>query len=329
MKKIFITGGAGYVGTRLVPFLLKDGYQVTVYDTFYFGNFLPSDPNLKAITGDIRDKKKIYESIPLGADLIHLACISNDASFALNPELSKTVNFDAFVDLVASAKKRGVKKFIYASTSSVYGVSEKTNVTEDHPLKPITHYNDYKGRCEPILLQALTQDFQGVVFRPATVCGFSPRMRLDLSVNILTAHAITRKKMTVFGGSQKRPNLHILDYISAVQLFLKTDQANGEIYNIGNENLTLSEIALLVRRTLGEINESFKQIDIETTQSDDIRSYHIDSSKIKSQLGFVPQFKIEDAVIEIYEAFKRGHINSNIEENQYHNVKTLLADKVL
>lgn len=329
MKKIFITGGGGYVGTRLVPILLNEGYKVTVYDTFYFGNFLHPHKNLEMIIGDIRDKNRIYESIPVESDLIHLACISNDASFALNPELSKTVNFDAFVDLVSSAKKRGVNKFIYASTSSVYGVSDKENVTEDHPLKPITHYNDYKGRCEPILLDALSNDFKGVIFRPATVCGFSPRMRLDLSVNILTAHAVTRNKMTVFGGSQKRPNLHILDYISAVQLFLNSEQANGEIYNLGNENLMLSEIALLVRNTLSEVDQKFKNIEIETTESDDIRSYHINSSKIKSQLNFTPTYRIEDAVLEIFEAFNSGKISSNIGDNKYHNVKTLLANNIL
>jgi nucleoside-diphosphate-sugar epimerase len=202
-------------------------------------------------------------------------------------------------------------------------------VTEEHPLKPITHYNDYKGRCEPILLDSLTENFHGVIFRPATVCGFSPRMRLDLSVNILTAHAITRNKITVFGGTQKRPNLHILDYISAVQLFLKSDKANGEIYNLGNENLTLSEIALLVRNTLGKIDDKFKQIEIETAKSDDIRSYHIDSSKIKSQLGFVPKYNIADAVLEIFEAFNEGLIKLSIDDEQYHNVKTLLRDKIL
>jgi nucleoside-diphosphate-sugar epimerase len=329
MKKIFITGGGGYVGTRLVPFLLKDGYHVTVYDTFYFGNFLPPNPNLVLVKGDIRDKEKLLTSIPKGSDLIHLACISNDASFALNPELSKTVNYDAFLSLVKIAKKCGVMRFVYASTSSVYGVSDALNVTEEHPLKPITHYNDYKGRCEPILLDSLTENFHGVIFRPATVCGFSPRMRLDLSVNILTAHAITRNKITVFGGTQKRPNLHILDYISAVQLFLKSDKANGEIYNLGNENLTLSEIALLVRNTLGKIDDKFKQIEIETAKSDDIRSYHIDSSKIKSQLGFVPKYNIADAVLEIFEAFNGGLIKLSIDDEQYHNVKTLLRDKIL
>lgn len=174
MKKLFITGGGGYVGSRLVPAMLDFGYKVIVYDTFYYGNYLNQNNNLISINGDIRDKDKLSSSIPEGADVLHLACISNDASFALNPDLSRTINYEAFVDLVNIAKKNQVKRFVYASTSSVYGVSEADNITEDHPLKPITHYNTYKAKCEPILLQEENKIFQPVIFRPATVCGYSP-----------------------------------------------------------------------------------------------------------------------------------------------------------
>lgn len=328
MKKLFITGGGGYVGTRLVPAMLDFGYKVIVYDTFYYGNYLNKYNNLISIKGDIRDKDKLSSSIPEGADVLHLACISNDASFALNPELSRTINYEAFIDLVSIAKKNQVKRFVYASTSSVYGVSEADNITEDHPLKPITHYNTYKAKCEPILLQEENNIFKPVIFRPATVCGYSPRMRLDLSVNILTAHAITRNLITVFGGTQRRPNLHILDYIDACILLLNSNNVVGKTYNIGNENMTLTEIAKLVRSTLTELDPKFSDIEITTTPSDDIRSYHIDSTRIFREIGFKPTRTISDAVKEIYFAFVNKNIDTNIELNKYHNVKSLLNNRI-
>jgi nucleoside-diphosphate-sugar epimerase len=328
LKKLFITGGGGYVGTRLVPAMLDFGYKVIVYDTFYYGNYLNQNNNLISIKGDIRDKDKLSSSIPEGADVLHLACISNDASFALNPDLSRTINYEAFVDLVTIAKKNQVKRFVYASTSSVYGVSEADNITEDHPLKPITHYNTYKAMCEPILLQEENNIFQPVIFRPATVCGYSPRMRLDLSVNILTAHAITKNLITVFGGTQRRPNLHILDYIDACIILLNSNDVVGKTYNIGNENMTLAEIAKLVRSTLTEVDPKFSNIEITTTPSDDIRSYHIDSSRIFREIGFKPTRTISDAVKEIYFAFVNKAIDINIDLSKYHNVKTLLNNRI-
>lgn len=328
MKKLFITGGGGYVGTRLVPAMLDFGYKVIVYDTFYYGNYLNQNNNLISIKGDIRDKDKLRSSIPEGADVLHLACISNDASFALNPDLSRTINYEAFVNLVNIAKKNQVKRFVYASTSSVYGVSEADNITEDHPLKPITHYNTYKAKCEPILLQEENKIFQPVIFRPATVCGYSPRMRLDLSVNILTAHAITKNIITVFGGTQRRPNLHILDYIDACVLLLNSNDVVGKTYNIGNENMTLAEIAKLVRSTLTKVDPKFSNIEITTTPSDDIRSYHIDSSRIFREIGFKPTRTISDAVKEIYFAFVNKDIDVNIDLDKYHNVKTLLNKRI-
>jgi nucleoside-diphosphate-sugar epimerase len=328
LKKLFITGGGGYVGTRLVPAMLDFGYKVIVYDTFYYGNYLNQNNNLISIKGDIRDKDKLRSSIPEGADVLHLACISNDASFALNPDLSRTINYEAFVNLVNIAKKNQVKRFVYASTSSVYGVSEADNITEDHPLKPITHYNTYKAKCEPILLQEENKIFQPVIFRPATVCGYSPRMRLDLSVNILTAHAITKNIITVFGGTQRRPNLHILDYIDACVLLLNSNDVVGKTYNIGNENMTLAEIAKLVRSTLTKVDPKFSNIEITTTPSDDIRSYHIDSSRIFREIGFKPTRTISDAVKEIYFAFVNKDIDVNIDLDKYHNVKTLLNKRI-
>ena len=194
LKKIFITGGAGYVGARLVNELLKKNYEITVYDIMYFGDdFLPKDDkNLKIIQGDIRDQTKLRESCKNHDCFVHLACISNDTSFALDEKLSTTINLDAFKPMVKIAKDNGIRRFIYASTSSVYGVSDKKNVTEDHPLVPLTLYNKYKGMCEPQLLEETDNNFCGVIFRPATVCGYSPRQRLDLSVNILTNFAVNK-----------------------------------------------------------------------------------------------------------------------------------------
>ena len=191
-KSVFITGGAGYCGSRLVPQLLSSGYKVTVYDIMYFGcDFLPvQNPNLNIIVGDIRDTEKLYESVKGHDFFVSLACISNDASFELDEKLSTSVNLHAFEPMVLTAKKSGVKRFIYASSSSVYGISEEKNVTEDHPLVPLTLYNKYKGMCEPLLLKHIDEKFEGVIFRPATVCGFAPRLRLDLSVNILTNHGV-------------------------------------------------------------------------------------------------------------------------------------------
>ena len=206
-KSVFITGGAGYVGSSLVPDLLKKNYKVAVYDIMYFGDhFLPkNDPNLIIIKGDIRDRDKLKTSCEGYDVFLHLACISNDSSFELNENLSKTINFDAFEPMVLSAKNAGIKRFIYASTSSVYGVSKEKNVTEDHPLVPLTLYNKFKGMCEPLLFKHTNKDFVGVIFRPATVCGYAPKLRLDLSVNILTNHAVCKNKITVFS--------HVLQFV--------------------------------------------------------------------------------------------------------------------
>ena len=224
-KKIFITGGAGYVGTCLVPNLLNKNYEVTVYDTMYYTDkYLPKEnKNLKIIKGDIRDEKKLYDSCKNHDVFINLACISNDTSFALDEKLSTSINLDAFEPMVIAAKKAGIKRFVYASSSSVYGISDQKDVKEDHPLVPLTLYNKYKGMCEPRLLNHTDKNFEGVIFRPATVCGYAPRQRFDLSVNILTNFAINKGFIKVFGGDQLRPNLHVVDYSDAVELLIKSD----------------------------------------------------------------------------------------------------------
>jgi len=327
--KIFVTGGGGYVGTRLVEDLLDDGFEVIVYDAFFFGNFLPfGHKNLEIVKGDLRDSELLVQSIPIGSTVIHLACISNDASFQLNPDLSTSVNYDAFSILLEACKARNIKRFIYASTSSVYGVSDEPEITETHSLKPITLYNKYKALCEPILLEFAKDNFEATIFRPATVCGYSKRMRFDLSVNVLTASALFKNRITIFGGSQLRPNLHILDYIRLVKLLLVSDECVGEIFNAGDQNLSILEIGNLVKDTLGGLEKKYKDIELATEHSDDIRSYHINSDKIKNLLNFAPIFDIEHAVLEIYTAFKDNRFPLGMDNMLYHNVKTLKTNNI-
>ena len=325
-KSIVILGGAGYCGSRLVPQLLNLDYNVTVFDTFWFGKeFLPTDnPQLNLIEGDIRDTSLLLKVFKDKSTVVNLSCISNDASFELDEKLSTSVNLDAFEPMVVSAKKSGVRRFIYASSSSVYGVSKFENVTEDHPLVPLTLYNKYKGMCEPLLKKHLDENFTGVIFRPATVCGFAPRQRLDLSVNILTNLAVSNRKITVFGGAQMRPNLHIQDYCDVIKEFLNADakKIQGETFNVGYQNLTIMEIALIVKKVV-EIEFPGPEIQIEVTQSNDNRSYHINSDKIKNVLGFVPKYTIEDAVREICDAFRKNLLPNSLQDDRYFNVKRL------
>ena len=325
-KSIFITGGAGYVGSRLVPELLKEGYKVTVYDIMYFGNsFFPKNNNLKIIKGDIRDTSKLEKSCLNHDAFISLACISNDASFELDEKLSTSVNFTAFEPMVLAAKHSGVKRFIYASTSSVYGISDKPEVKEDHPLMPLTLYNKYKGLCEPLLFKHTDKNFEGVVFRPATVCGYAPRQRFDLSVNILTNHAINKKKITVFGGEQLRPNLHIQDYCEVVKLFLSAPSKKiiNQTFNVGYQNMSINQISKVVQKVVKDEFSLLTEIPIITVKSDDNRSYHINSDKIKEQLGFIPKKSVEDAVRELCRSFKKGLFKNSFENELYFNVKRL------
>lgn len=325
MKKVLITGGAGYVGTVLTHQLLEKGYSVVVYDAMFYGCKLQESPSLKIIQADIRNIEA-FETAVTGIDtVIHLACISNDPSFYLNEELSKSINYDCFEDLVTTAKKQGVKRFINVSSSSVYGVSSEPNVTEEHPLLPLTLYNKFKGLCEPLLFKHQTDDFVCVTIRPATICGYSPRMRLDLSVNILTCSAINKGKITVFGGEQLRPNLHINDMCDLYELMIElpSEKIAGETFNVGYQNLSIGKIAQIVKNIVMQEFPEMDEIEVETTHSDDKRSYHICSDKIKNKIGFEAKRTIEDAVKDICQAFKKGLLPNSMDDIHYYNVKTL------
>ena len=324
---ILVTGGSGYCGSVLVPQMLDMGYRVTVYDIQYYGcDFLPlENPNLTVIQGDIRDIEKLE---PLMADVdavLHLACISNDASFELDENLSTSVNMDAFEPIVLAAKKAGVKRFVFASTSSVYGISEEPNVKEDHPLVPLTLYNKFKGLCEPILFKHTDKNFIGVVYRPATVCGYGPRQRLDLSVNILTNLAVNKGNITVFGGSQLRPNLHVQDYADLCKALLEApdEKIANEIFNCGYENMSIMKIAETVKKVVAEEFPDKDEIGIEVTSSDDLRSYHINSDKVTEVIGFKPQYSVADAIRGLCQAFRKGKLPNSLDDDKYFNVRTM------
>jgi len=319
-EKIFITGGAGYVGAVLVPHLLNEGYEVTVFDLMIYGEqVLPEDSRLTTIKGDIRDADLLRMSIPGHDVVIHLACISNDPSFELNPTLGRSINLDAFRPLVEISRNAGIKKFVYASSSSVYGVKQEQNVDESMTLEPLTDYSQFKADCEQILLEYQSPDFTTVTIRPATVCGYSPRQRLDVVVNILTNLAYHKREITVFGGTQLRPNIHIEDMVEAYIAVLRApvDVIAGQIYNAGYENQPVSELAEIVRQEVGT------DVKLTTTSTDDNRSYHISSQKIKDQLGFRATFNINKAVKDLLDAFEKGWLPNSLEDEIYFNIRRM------
>ena len=320
MNKIFITGGAGYVGAVLVPNLLDNGYVVTVLDLMIYGeNVLPSHPNLNAVKGDIRDQALLQKLLPGHDAVIHLACISNDPSFELNPDLGKSINLDAFQPLVEISKSCSVKRFIYASSSSVYGIKDEPNVHEEMVLEPLTDYSQFKADCEKILAEYQSDDFTTVTIRPATVCGYSPRQRLDVVVNILTNLAYHKREISVFGGDQLRPNIHIADMVEAYRVLLNADKEKiaGKIFNAGYENQPVSKIAETVKNVVGE------DVKLITTPSDDNRSYHISSQKIKDEIGFETTHTIQDAVEDLCAAFDKGLLPNSLNNEMYFNIKRM------
>lgn len=304
MKSIFVTGGCGYKGHVLIPKLLARGYEVFAFDTQWFGNFLEPHPKLKVIKGDVRDS----DSIPLqGMDcIIHLSSVANDPCGDLDPKLTWEVSALATMQLADKAKRFGVKQFIYASSGSVYGIKEEPQVTEDLELRPISEYNKTKMVAERVLL-SYSDDMVIQIVRPATVCGFSPRMRLDVSVNLLTMQALAKGRIKVFGGQQTRPNIHIDDITDTYLHLIDYPEITG-IYNAGFENMTILDIAKIVTK--------YVPAEIEVIKSNDPRSYRVNSDKLLAT-GFKPKKSVEDAVREIIEKFKAGELN---DEDHFYNL---------
>lgn len=322
-KKIFITGGAGYVGSALVPSLLKKGYNVTVYDLYLYGDTLlnlKDNSNLTQIKGDIRNKKKLIDSSKDSEAIIHLACISNDPSYELNPALGKSINYDAFFNVLGAAEKNNIKRFIYASSSSIYGVKKEKNVTEETSPDPLTDYSKYKLECEKVLLKSNLNGLEYVIVRPATICGYAPRLRIDLTVNILTLNALINNKIKIFGGKQLRPNINIKDMVRAYETLLETSgkKINGEIFNVGYQNRTVENIAGIVKKVINDDSLKFEYL-----PTTDIRSYHINSDKIKRILNFEPEYTLENAVQSLVDAYNNGLIKDGLSNPVYHNVKLM------
>ena len=328
---VLVTGGAGYVGAVLVPELLADGHAVRVVDLNLFGagvlDAVSDHPRLEYVEGDIRDQE-LLRSLLAGVDaVIHLACVSNDPSFELDPALGRSINFEAFEPLVDLSVEAGVRRFVYASSSSVYGISDQPNVTEGHALRPLTDYSRFKAMCEPLLLARRSPSFIPIVIRPATVCGYSPRQRLDLTVNILTTHAVNRSRIRVFGGAQLRPNIHISDMVRLYRLLLRLPDEDiaGKTFNAGYQNLSVAAIAASVKEVVEQEMPEIGPIAIETVPTDDLRSYHICSDKILRELGFAPRLTIEDAVRDLVEAFRSGKLPDAFGDARYYNVKVMQA----
>jgi len=322
---ILVIGGAGYVGSQLVPKLLEKKHKVTVYDLYIYGREVFDDiednSNLTQIQADIRDIDKLKPAMNNIDVVIHLACISNDPSFELNPKLGKSINLDSFEPCVKLAKEHHVKRFIFASSSSVYGIKKEENVTEEMILEPLTDYSKFKAACEDILLKHMDDNFEVCVLRPATVCGYSKRQRLDVIVNILTNNAYHKGKIKVFGGKQMRPNIHIDDMVNAYICVLDApkDKIQGQIFNAGYQNHTVEYLSSIVQKRVSLKRE----VELEIVPTNDNRSYHISSKKIEDILGFKPQYTIKDAVDSLVEAFESNKLTDPLENKLYYNIATM------
>jgi nucleoside-diphosphate-sugar epimerase len=322
--KVLLVGGGGYVGVELQRFLAESNYHVRVLDTFWYpnGKWSNSDgtfvSQIEYCYGDIRDRKTVNEALNDMDACIHLACISNDPSYELNPNLGKSINFDAFGMFIEEINKSSVKTFVYASSSSVYGVKEEENVIEELLCEPLTDYSRYKVMCEDLSLKDISKEICLTIVRPSTVCGYSRRQRFDLVVNILTISALTRSEINVDGGAQFRPNLHIKDMISAYKLLLEADPQiiDRKIYNVAGENLTVLQIAQKVK---SHMSNSCK---INIVPVLDERSYRVSGEKIASEIGFTPIHSVDEAIMDIKQAYSSGKY-LNLESEIYFNIKQM------
>ncbi|HYM72310.1 MAG TPA: SDR family oxidoreductase [Stellaceae bacterium] len=327
-KRVMVTGGAGYVGSSLVPKLLDAGYEATILDLYLYGDDilagLRDKPGLREVKGDLRCAADVARALDGCDAVIHLACISNDPSFDLDPALGRSINYDCFRPLVRAAKQAGARRFVYASSSSVYGIKSDPEVTEDLPLEPLTDYSKYKALCEQVLREEREPGFVTVTVRPATVCGYAPRLRLDLTVNILTNLAVNTGRITVFGGNQLRPNLHVEDMTDLYLMLLEAPDhvVDRAVWNVGRDNLKVREIADLVQGQVGS------GVEIIVTPTDDHRSYHVSSQKIRRELGFVPRRSVDDAIGDLKSAFAAGLVPDAMADDRYYNIKRMQAHRL-
>lgn len=336
-KKILIIGGAGYVGSALVPKLLKKGYLVTVYDLYtysrskklgedVFGELVDSE-NLKQLKNDIRNSLAIDKAVKNADAVIHLACLSNDPSVEIDRKLGKEINYLSIFPFLNSVNRYKTKRLIFASTPSVYGFKKEKEVTEQLPLEPLTDYGLYKVFSEKAIQDLVDLNHTTwVILRPSTVCGYAPRQRLDLSVNILTNLAVNKRAITVFGGSQQRPNIHIDDVSDLYVKMLEypKEKIAGQIFNAGNENLSILQIAKLVKQTVEKFMPQLGKIEIKVSpSSDDQRSYRVSCKKIKKQLGWKPKKTVENAISDLVKVFKENKLPDSLEDPIYFNLKRL------
>jgi nucleoside-diphosphate-sugar epimerase len=325
---ILVTGGAGYVGSVLVPRLIGAGHRVTVLDLYIYGGHaldaVRGHERLREIKGDIRNADTVAAAIEGCGCVVHLACISNDPSYDLDPALGKSINYDAFRPLVRAAKNAGARRFIFASSSSVYGVKDEPEVHEDLPLEPLTDYSKFKAVCERELMQESAPGFVVCAVRPSTVCGYAPRQRLDVVVNIFANQAFNTGKIKVFGGAQKRPNIHIED-MARVYLHLldqPDDAIDGKIWNAGDENHPIRELAEMVREVVGP------EVAIEVVPTDDPRSYHVSGKRIRRDIGFQLEHSIKEAIRGLVDALKAGKLDDPLNNPLYFNIKRMQALKL-
>lgn len=324
MKTVLLIGGGGYVGAELQKKLAMNGLKVRVFDTFWYpsgkwqADSFKGSELIEYIDGDVRDLLKIEEALREVDYCIHLACISNDPTYELNPTLALDVNYEAFKNLIPLLNKSSLTRFIYASSSSVYGVKQEPNVTEELSLEPLSDYSKYKAQCEKLILENLDSKIVKTILRPSTVCGYSKRQRFDLVVNILTKSAYTTGQINVDGGDQFRPNLHINDMVDCYFLMLKAEaeKIDGEIFNVAGENLTVNEIANLVK------NSFTTPIQINFLPVKDQRSYRVSGDKIKRILNFEPKLSVLDAIKDLINAFESGKFR-NPEDSEYYNIRRM------
>ena len=324
-KHVLVTGGAGYIGAVLVPELLDAGYRVTVLDLLFFGQGplapVVDHPGFTLRQGDIRDPDTLAELLGSGVDaVIHLAAISNDPSAELVPEMTRSINGEGTGLVMRMARDHGVSRLLYASSASVYGIKETPDVTEDLSLNPITLYAECKAQGEEVLNGLVGDDFVGVSVRAATVCGDSPRLRLDLTINLLTDQALRMGWIRVFGGTQMRPNVHLRDLTAFYRNLLTADREtiNGKAFNVCHRNAAVGELAEMIR------DEVDPKLEIRTEPTDDLRSYHLSGERARSELGFAPQRELVLAVRELRERYQ-GRVDPDPEDAWYRNVRWMKA----